>query len=95
MATPRIDPAEAVSELGGLSTGLGIISMTLFPFAIPGLLLVLPVVVLMIPLAMIGLIGYLAYRLLMLPFRLARAGLRDRSRDDDAAPRQARPLRPA
>ena len=32
-------PDELVSEVGGLLTGLGIISMTLFPFALPLIIL--------------------------------------------------------
>jgi hypothetical protein len=46
-------PAELASELGALGTGLGILSFTFFPFALPALVLtlvlVLPLIVLAVP----------------------------------------------
>ena len=47
------DLGEMASEVGGLMTGLGVISMTFFPFALPALVmaavLALPLVVLGLP----------------------------------------------
>jgi hypothetical protein len=47
------DLGEMASEVGGLMTGLGVISMTWFPFALPALvmaaILALPLVVLGLP----------------------------------------------
>jgi hypothetical protein len=45
-------PGELVSEVGGLMTGLGIISMTLFPFALP---LIILTAVVALPLLVLGL----------------------------------------
>lgn len=49
----RISSEELVSEVSGLLTGLGVISIALFPFAVPllalTLVLALPVVLLAIP----------------------------------------------
>jgi hypothetical protein len=49
----KTSPDELVSEVGGLMTGLGVLSFTFFPFALPALaltlVLVLPVLVLALP----------------------------------------------
>jgi hypothetical protein len=51
---------EVQSELGGLMTGLGVITMTWFPFALPALVmaavLLVPLVVLAVPAALIWLL---------------------------------------
>jgi hypothetical protein len=51
--THHTDLGEMASEVGGLMTGLGVISMTFFPFALPALVmaavLALPLVVLGLP----------------------------------------------
>jgi hypothetical protein len=52
------------SEVGGIATGLGIVSMTFFPLMLPGLLLLLPVVVLGLPLLLLAGLGYLLVRML-------------------------------
>jgi hypothetical protein len=80
MPVPRSDPssADVATEVNGLSTGLGIITMTFFPFALPGLLLALPLVLLVAPLALVGLVGYLVVRILVLLLRLARTVLQHR-----------------
>jgi hypothetical protein len=87
MPAPRSDPqyAEVTSELSGIATGLGIITMTLSPLALPGLLLALPVVVLIAPLALVGAIAYLLFRILAVPVRRVRAALRERT-GADASP---------
>jgi hypothetical protein len=58
MATPRTtpSPADVGAEVAGLSAGLGIITMALFPFALPGLLLfvVLPLLLLAAPLLVLA-----------------------------------------
>jgi hypothetical protein len=51
------------SEVGGIATGLGIVSMTFFPLLLPGLLLLLPVVALGLPLLLVAGVGYLLVRL--------------------------------
>jgi hypothetical protein len=77
MNVPRNEPsaADLASEAGGLATGLGIVTMTFFPLALPGLLLLLPVVVLALPLLLVGGVGYLVARLLRRPLRWARGAL--------------------
>jgi hypothetical protein len=57
--------ADVATELGNLLVGLGILTMTLMPFALPGLLLGLLLVLPLLPLA-----------LLILPFWLARLATR-------------------
>jgi hypothetical protein len=58
--TNKTDLGELASETGGLMTGLGVISMTWFPFALPALVmaavLVLPLVVLAPPVLLIWLL---------------------------------------
>jgi hypothetical protein len=67
MPTPRatLPPADVASEVGSLSAGLGIITMTLFPFALPGLVLLAPV-------ALIPLAGLLLAAPVLLPLWLVR-----------------------
>lgn len=79
MHAPHEAPSSAglATEVGDLSTGLGILTMTLFPFALPGLLLALalalPLALLAAPLALGAVAVWLLARLLVLPLRLARA----------------------
>jgi hypothetical protein len=78
-------PAEVTTEVSGLLGGLGIITMALFPFALPGLLLALPLVILVAPLALVAMAVLLLRAILILPFRLARAFVRSRSGREPAA----------
>jgi hypothetical protein len=75
MSTHRNGPSpdELATELNGLATGLGIITMTWFPFALPGLLLALPFVLPLIPLLLVGGLIYLLVRALRLLARLVRS----------------------
>jgi hypothetical protein len=58
--TNDTDLGEMASEVGGLAAGLGVISMTWFPFALPALVmaavLALPLVVLAVPAGLIWLL---------------------------------------
>jgi hypothetical protein len=72
--------AEVATEVTGLFAGLGILTMALFPFALPGLLLALPLALLVAPLALIAVPVLLLVGILVLPLRLARVVLRSRSR---------------
>jgi hypothetical protein len=66
--TNDTDLGQMASELGGLMTGLGVISMTWFPFALPAIvmaaILALPLVVLGLPALAIWLLVRGARRLL-------------------------------
>jgi hypothetical protein len=77
--------ADLAAEANGLTAGLGILTMTFFPFALPGLLLALPLLLPVIPLLLMAGLGYLLVRLLLLPLRLARTvrGRRAAQRDID------------
>ena len=46
-------PADLVTEAGGLGTGVGIVLFALFPFALPGLVLALPLLLPLAPLALL------------------------------------------
>jgi hypothetical protein len=70
---------DLATEANGLATGLGILTMTFFPFALPGLLLALPLLLPVIPLLLVAGVGYLLVRLLLLPVRLVRSALRQRA----------------
>jgi hypothetical protein len=80
----RTSPAELASEASSLLAGLGILSVALFPFAVPGLvlalLLVLPLIVLAPPALAIWLLVRVVGRL------VGRA--RPSSGGDQAEPRQ-------
>jgi hypothetical protein len=69
MNTPRRTPSttEAVTEVNGLLAGLGILTVTLFPFALPGLLLVV------VPLAALALAGALLAIPVVVPLWLVRS----------------------
>jgi hypothetical protein len=66
-------PEDLAAEVNSLTAGLGILTMTFFPFALPALLLALPLVLPLIPLLLLAGVGYLLYRLLTLPVKLVRA----------------------
>jgi len=82
MNTPRITPshAEVGSELTGLLGGLGILTVALFPIALPGLLLFV-----VAPLLLVAVVGLVLAIPLLVPWALVRALMRNRSR------RRARP----
>ena len=90
---PAPSPSEVATEAGGLLVGLGIITMALSPFALPGLVLALPLILPVIPLALVAGALWLLARLLVLPFRLARSLVRNRS-DLAATPPQTYDLAP-
>jgi hypothetical protein len=77
MDAPRaqLSTSEVASEASGLLAGLGIITMALFPFALPGLLLALLLVLPVVPLVLVALVVWLLARILRLPLRLVRTRL--------------------
>jgi hypothetical protein len=50
--SPKSSSAEIAEEVGGLLVGLGVLTMALMPFALPGLLLALVLVLPVAPLAL-------------------------------------------
>ncbi len=78
-----LSPADLAAEANGLTTGLGMVTMIYFPFALPALLLALPLVLPLIPLLLLAGIGYLLFRLVALPVRLARSVLQHRAESGD------------
>jgi hypothetical protein len=72
-------PAEVVGEVGSLAAVLGVLTMALFPLALPGLLLAIA------PLALVPVVGLLAI-LFVLPVWLARVVLRGRPRRRSSVP---------
>ncbi len=76
MHAPRAAPssADVAIEVADLLAGLGILTIALFPFALPGLLLVV------VPLALLAIAGALLAAPLMLALWLAHTVLRRRSR---------------
>jgi hypothetical protein len=66
--------ADVAGEAGGLLAGLGILTMALFPIALPGLLLFV-----VAPLALIAVVGLLLAIPLVMPLWLARLVLRGRA----------------
>lgn len=76
---PAPSPPEVATEVNGLLVGLGIITMALSPFALPGLVLVLPLVIPLVPVALVAGALWLLVRLLAVPFRLVRSVVRRRS----------------
>jgi hypothetical protein len=73
-------PSEVTSEIVTLSAGLGILTMALFPIALPGLLLFV-----VAPLALVAVPALLLAGLLIPPLWLARRVSRRRSRRSRAA----------
>jgi hypothetical protein len=91
-ARPDTPSAEDVAaEVNSLAVGLGIITTTFAPFALPGLLLLLPLALPIIPLVLVAGILYLLYRIVLLPFRLARTAWRRRSDRPGLSAELARP----
>jgi hypothetical protein len=86
--------ADLAAEASGLAVGLGIITMTLSPLALPGLLLALPLVLPLVPLVLAGGAVYLLARALLLPVRLARRAWRARSARSERPPNQGTPRQP-
>ena len=80
-------PSDVTSEAVNVLAGLGILTIQVMPFALPGLILLLPLV---LPLLVIG--------LLILPFwlvsRAVRAIARREPRKSEPAPRTVAGLRP-
>lgn len=70
----RTSPSELASELVPLSAGLGILTMALFPVAVPGLLLFV-----VLPLALIAVPALLLAAVAVPPLWLARTVSRRRS----------------
>src|SRR5918999_4777282 len=65
-------PSDIADEINSLSAGLGILTTALFPFALPALLLALPLAIPLIPLALLAVLVVLLVRIVALPLRLAR-----------------------
>ena len=88
MHAPRTatSPADAAQEASTLLAGLVILTIQLFPFTLPLLVLVVA------PLALMAAPVLVMAGILVLPFWLARAALRSRARRRSAAgsPREAR-----
>jgi hypothetical protein len=76
---PAPSPPEVATEVNGILVGLGIVTMALSPFALPGLVLALPLIIPMIPLALLAGALWLLIRLVVLPFRLVRSLVRSRA----------------
>ena len=89
MDAPRsqLSTSEVALEAANWMVGLGIITMALFPFALPGLVLALLLVLPAIPLALVALVVWLLARLLLLPLRLlrSRSGSRHAASEGDGA----------
>jgi hypothetical protein len=75
MDTPhaQLSTSEVALEAGNWMVGLGIITMTLFPFALPGLLLALLLVLPALPLVLVTLVIWLLARIILLPLRRLRS----------------------
>jgi hypothetical protein len=67
-------PADLAAEANGLLTGLGVLTIQLFPLSLPSLVLVIG------PLALLAVPGLLLAGIVVLPVWLARAVLRSRAR---------------
>lgn len=77
MNTPRRTPSstDVATEANGLLAGLGILTVALFPIALPGLLLFV-----LAPLVLVAVVGLVLAIPLMLPWWLIRTLMRGRSR---------------
>jgi hypothetical protein len=84
MDTSHTTPSttEVATEAGGLLAGLGIITAALFPFALPGLLLVV------VPLALVAVVVLVLAIPLLLPLWLVRSLRRRLSARRRAEPRR-------
>ena len=80
MPSPRttLSAPDVAAEVGSLSAGLGIITMSLFPFA-------LPLLVLLAPVALLPLAGLVLAAPVLLPVGLVRRIRRGRSRQTRAS----------
>jgi len=72
------DLGEMASEMGGLMTGLGVISMTWFPFALPALVMA---AILAVPLVVLGLPALAVWLMVRGARRLAASTRRSRPVD--------------
>jgi hypothetical protein len=70
---------DIATETGRLAVGLGAITNMLAPFALPGLVLALLLVLPLVPLLLVGGVVYLLARAILLPMRVARRAWRARS----------------
>jgi hypothetical protein len=95
MNAPRTAPssAELATEVNGLLTGLGILTMALFPFALPGLLLALPLALLAAPFALGAVAVLLGAGVVAAPLWLACVVMRSRSHRGRAGSPGTRPAR--
>jgi hypothetical protein len=84
-------PEDVAAEVNSLAVGLGIITTTFAPLALPGLILLLPLALPIIPLVLVAGILYLLSRIVLLPFRLARRAWRGRSPRPELSPDVGRP----
>ncbi len=75
MDAPRaqLSTSEVALEAGSWMVGLGVISMALFPFALPALVLALVLVLPALPLALVALVIWLLARIILLPLRRLRS----------------------
>jgi hypothetical protein len=69
-------PADVAMEVNGLLAGLGVLSVALFPFALPGLLLGLLLVLPVAPLVLAAAVVLLLARAVVAAFRFARSLVR-------------------
>jgi hypothetical protein len=70
---PTTPPAsDLVSKVGELATGFSVLMTFLFPFAVPGLVLALLLVLPLLPLALAAALFWLLARAVRLPVRLLR-----------------------
>lgn len=84
----RTSPAELASEASSLLAGLGILSVALFPFAVPGLVLALVLALPLIALAPPALVIWLLVRGVARLLGRARPRARDNQADARREPRQ-------
>jgi hypothetical protein len=86
MDAPRaqLSTSEVAFEASNWMVGLGILTMTLSPFALPALVLALVLVLPALPLLLVALVTWLLARIILLPLRL----LRNRSSRRGAAASQ-------
>ena len=82
-------PADVAAEANTLLTGLGILTIQIFPIALPLLVLVVA------PLALVAMVGLLLVAPVVLPLWLVRTVLRRRSRRRPHEHSAASPVAPA
>ena len=80
-------PSEIVSKVGELATGLSVLLTFLFPFAVPGLVFGLLLVLPLLPLALVAGAFWLLARAVRVPVRLVRSRSRgfEQGRPQDLA----------